>query len=107
MDKALLIQYLGSVLAVAFMVGLAWWARIPRPTPPLDEAAARALLADDFPDINPEQVWIADNGRGAVARAGDHALVLFRLGDSYVARLVAWRDEFVGAARWPPKGVRA
>ncbi|WP_269716436.1 hypothetical protein [Caulobacter sp. NIBR2454] len=107
MNKALLVELFGSALAVAGMVGLAWWAKIPRSTPPLDEAAARAILADDFPDITPENIWIADDGRGAVARAGEQALVLFQLGDSYVARLVAWRDDFIGATPWPPKGVRA
>lgn len=107
MNKALLIELLGSAAAVAGMVAVAWWARIPRPTPPLDESAALVLLADDFPDIKPDQVWIADEGRGAVARAGDKALVLFRLGDGYVARLTPWRDDFIGAASWPPRGVRA
>ena len=107
MNKALLLEFLGSAASVAVLVAIAWWARIPRPTPPLDEAAARSLLADDFPDIHPDQIWIADEGCGAVARAGDRALVLFRLGDGYVARLVAWRDDYVGAAPWPPKGVRA
>ncbi|MDG2522451.1 hypothetical protein P7B02_12935 [Caulobacter segnis] len=107
MNKALLIQLLTSAGMVAGMVAVAWWAKIARPTPPLDETAVRTLLADDFPDIEPDQVWIADQGRGAVARAGDKALVLFRLGDGYVARLAPWRDDFIGATPWPPKGMRA
>lgn len=86
MDKALLIQLFGSAAAVALLVGFAAWARIARPTPPLDAEAARALLADEFPDDPVDAVWIAADGTGLVARSGALALVLWRKGDGYVAR---------------------
>ncbi|PLR26548.1 hypothetical protein SGCZBJ_09410 [Caulobacter zeae] len=92
MNNALLIQLLGSALAVALLVGLSAWARIARPSPPLDEVAARALLAEEFPDHRAEAVWIAGDAAAVVARAGDLALVLWRKGDGYVARSAAWRD---------------
>lgn len=92
MDNALLVQLLGSALAVALLVGLSAWARIARPSPPLDEVAARALLAEEFPDYHAQALWIAGDGFAVVARAGDLALVLWRKGDGYVARSATWRD---------------
>jgi hypothetical protein len=83
---------LGSAVAVGLMVAVAAWARIARPTAPLDEPAARALLAAEFPDQAPTFVWIAADGAGAIARAGATALVLYRLGDSWVARTLRWDD---------------
>lgn len=98
LDKALLIQLLGSATAVALLVGFAAWARIPRPTPPLDDAGARALLADEFPDDAIDAVWVAADGAGVVARAGERALVLWRKGDGYVARDLAWTDALAATA---------
>ncbi|PVM86459.1 hypothetical protein [Caulobacter endophyticus] len=92
MDKALLIQLLGSALAVALLVGLAAWARLARPTAPLDQEAARRLLADEFPDHRIDAVWIGGDSASVVARSADQALVLWRKGDGYVARSAPWRD---------------
>jgi hypothetical protein len=92
LDKALLIQLLGSALAVSLLVALAAWARIARPTPPLDGDSARALLAFEFPDEQIDALWIAADGAGVVARSGRHALILWRKGDGYVAREAAWAD---------------
>ncbi|MBI1406745.1 MAG: hypothetical protein GC145_11530 [Caulobacter sp.] len=86
----MVIQLLGSAVAVAAMVALAAWARIPRATPPLDEAAVRALLDIDYPGEIVEDIWIAADGAGAIARSGDRALVLSRLGDSWVTRDLSW-----------------
>jgi hypothetical protein len=83
---------IGSAVAVALMVAVAAWARIARPTPALDEVAARAMLAAEFPDQAPTDLWIAADGGGAIARDGVRALVLFRLGDSWVSRTLAWDD---------------
>lgn len=90
MDKALLIQLLGSALAVSLLIALAAWARIPRPTPPLGADEARALLAVEFPDDRLDAVWIAADGAGLVARSGERALVAWRKGDGYVARDLPW-----------------
>lgn len=90
MDKALLIQLLGSAVAVSLLVAIAAWARIPRPTPPLDAQGARALLAVEFPDDAVDALWIAADGAGLVARSGERALVAWRKGDGYVARDLAW-----------------
>jgi hypothetical protein len=92
MDSALLMRLLGSALAVALLVGLAAWARLARPTAPLDEDAAKRLLADEFPDHRIEAVWIGGDGASVVARSADLALVLWRKGDGYVARSAPWRD---------------
>ncbi len=90
MDKAFLIQFAGSMAAVAVLVGLAALARIGRPSPGLDEARARTLLGEDFPDYNIDQLWIAREGRGALARSGACALVLIQVGDGYAARRLSW-----------------
>lgn len=81
----------GSAAAVALMVAFAGLARIARPVAPLGEASARALLAAEFPDHSPDFLWIAGDAAGAVARAGETALILYRLGDSWVARSMPWR----------------
>jgi hypothetical protein len=91
LDKALLIQLGGSIAAVALLVAFAAWMGVARATPPLDAEAARALVALEFPDHKPDAVWIAADGAGIIAREGDLALVLYRRGDSYVARDLPWR----------------
>jgi hypothetical protein len=98
LDKALLIQLVGSALAVSLLVAIAAWARIARPTPPLDAEGARALLALEFPDDEVDAVWIAGDGAGLVARSGDRALVAWRKGDGYVARDLAWNTALAAKA---------
>ncbi|HXA38710.1 MAG TPA: hypothetical protein VNW53_06905 [Phenylobacterium sp.] len=90
MQLADLIQLAVSAAAVAAMVGLAALATRGRGAPVLDEAAARRWLADEFPDARIGGLWIAADGLGAVARSGETALVLSRMGDGYVARAIAW-----------------
>jgi len=90
LDKALLIQLGGSVVAVVLLVAFAAWMGVARATPPLDAEAAQALLTQEFPDRQPDAVWIAADGAGIIARAGDLALVLWRRGDGYVARDLPW-----------------
>jgi len=87
-----LIILVASAVAVGVMVAIAAWARIARPVAPLDEPAARALLASEFPDNRPGFVWIAADGAGLIARDGETALVLYRLGDSWVGRTLRWED---------------
>lgn len=90
MDKALLIQLGGSITAVALLVAFAAWLGVARATPPLDAASAKALLTLEFPDHKPDAVWIAADGAALIARQGALALVLYRRGDSYVARDLPW-----------------
>ena len=90
MDAAYLIQLAVSAVAVAVMVGIAGWATRGRGAPALDEAAARRWLADEFPGRGLDGLWVAVDGRGAVAKSGDEAFVLSRMGDGYVARRVPW-----------------
>ena len=89
-NAAALIQLAASAAAVALMVGLAAWATRGRGAPPLDEAAARALLAEEFPGRGIDRLWLAADGRGALAKAGGAALVLTRMGDGFAARQVPW-----------------
>jgi len=87
---AALIQFAVSAVAVALMVGLAAWATRGRAAPPLDEATARRWLADEFPARAIDGLWLAGDGKGAVARSGDDALVLTRMGIGYAARRIPW-----------------
>jgi hypothetical protein len=129
MSQAFLIQLIGSAVAVAAMVAIAAWARIARPTPPLDEAQARALLAEEFPAHRIDRIWLAADGRAAIAKAGDKALLVSRLGDGVLARQIPWSAAVraplangrltldlhdIGAPRaviamtaWPPEGLAA
>jgi hypothetical protein len=90
LNAAALIQLAISAVAVAMMVGLAAWMTRGRGAPLLDEAEARRWLADEFPDRAIEALWLATDGKGAVARSGDQALILTRMGDGYAARRLAW-----------------
>jgi hypothetical protein len=89
-NTAYLIQLAVSAVAVALMIGLAAWMTRGRGAPPLDEAEARRWLADEFPGRAIEKLWLATDGMGAVAKSGDAALVLSRMGDGYAARAVPW-----------------
>lgn len=60
--------------------------------PALDEMAARRLLSEEFPGWPLERVWISDDGRGAVAKSGTSAMVLYAAGDGFVARQLPWED---------------
>jgi hypothetical protein len=90
LDKAMLIQLIGSTIAISVLVGIAALAGIARPTPPLDAAGLAALLAQEFPEHHPTATWISADGAGALARAGDAVLVLWKRGDGFVARDLAW-----------------
>ena len=83
-------QFAGSLAGVMVLVALAAWARIPKPTSPLGEGRARELLAEEFPDQPIEAIYLADDGRGAIARSGSIALVLAQAGDGYFARTLGW-----------------
>jgi hypothetical protein len=93
-----LIQLAGSAVAVGLMIGLAAWATRGRGAPPLDDATARRWLADEFPGRAIEGLWIASDGLGALAKSGDRALVLARMGDGYAARQVDWAKALAAQA---------
>lgn len=69
--------------------------------PILDEPTARRRFIEEYPAKALDQIWISDDGRGALARSGDLALVLFAVGDSYNARHLPWDDAM---AAKPEKG---
>jgi len=87
-----IITQLVTLSIVGAIMGLVAWVKIPRATPPLDEAEVRRRLAEDFPQTPLDQIWLALDGAGAVGRSGDLALLLFRMGDSYVSRSMAWSN---------------
>ena len=90
MDKAYLIQLAASTAAVSVLVGLAAWAKIARPIGPLSQVRAQELLTEEFPGRSLDQVWVATDGAGALARSGGMALVLCRVGDGFAARQIPW-----------------
>ncbi len=99
MTAAFLIQLAVSALAVAALVGLAAWLGVPREAPVLDEAHARTLLAEEFPDADLGKLWIAADGLSALARSGDEALIVYRAGDGYVIRAAPWSAVQAGVVK--------
>lgn len=128
-NTQVLIQLAGSAAAISLIILLTAWATRGRGAPGLDEAGARRQFGVEFPDMPIEALWLAGDGRGAVARSGERALVLARMGDGYWARQLPWSAAAAvhaeggklslplrepGAPRavlafdvWPPEGVRA
>jgi hypothetical protein len=86
MTAAFLIQTIVSALAVFALVGLAAWLGRPKAIAPLDEAAARRLFAEELPGADIDAVCIAPDGKSALARFGDAALIAYRAGDGFVVR---------------------
>lgn len=99
LNTGFLIQFAASGLAVGALVLLVAWARIARPTPPLDEALARQVLGQEFPGRPIDRIWITVDGTGAVARSGTAALVLCRIGDGYAARHIPWAQALSSSFR--------
>jgi CTP:molybdopterin cytidylyltransferase MocA len=84
------LQFAATFAAVALLVGLAAWAKMAKPMTPLDDTRVLKLLAEQFPGRVIERVWVAVDGRGALAKSGAAALVLCEVGDGYVARHIPW-----------------
>ena len=99
MDQAFFVQLAVSLAAVAVLVALAAWAKIARPGAPLDDARARFLLQEEFPGRILDAVWVAVDGKGAVAKSGALALVLCELGDGHVARQIPWAQALAASFR--------
>ena len=99
MTQAFFIQLAASGLAVTGLVGLAAWASIARPNQPLTDAKARALFAEEFPGKPLDGLWVAEDGKGALAKSGAAALVLCRFGDGFVARQIPWGQALSAAFR--------
>jgi hypothetical protein len=97
MTLAFVIQTLGSLVAIGALAALAAWAKIARPVPNLDAGSAQRLFQAECPGLEVEQLWLAADGAAALARSGDQALVIYRLGDGYVARSLPWME--LGRAR--------
>ncbi|HEX6865754.1 MAG TPA: hypothetical protein VF122_00840 [Caulobacteraceae bacterium] len=98
MEDGYLIQFVGSAIAIAVLTLIAAWARIPRATPKLDDASARAIIAEDEPDLALDHVWVDAAGLTAVAKAGAEGVVLFRVGDGFAVRTMPWAEVASAAA---------
>ena len=99
MDRPMLIQLAGSIVAVIALVALAAWAKIARPMVRLDADRARDLLGEEFPGKPLDDLWVATDGRSALARSGAWALILSEVGDGYVARHIAWDQALAASYR--------
>jgi hypothetical protein len=91
-DSAFLIKTAASLVAILLLVALAAWAKIARPTPPLDEAQVTDLLAFEHPGARVDAVWFAEGRRGAIVRSADQALLITLAGDGYVTRSMPWSE---------------
>ena len=90
MHPNFLVVTLASDVAILILTGLSALLATPRPTPPLTVDSVKARLAREFPEDVVSGVWLDTSGHAAVARAWNRALVLFQVGDGYVARDLAW-----------------
>lgn len=99
MSQGFLIQFAASLGAVAVLVALAAWAKIAKPLTPLTDDRARQLLKLEFPGRPIDRVWVAVDGRGALAKSGAAALVIFEVGDGYVARHIPWTQAVASSFR--------
>ena len=99
MSQAFFVQFAASAGAIALLVGLAAWAKIAKPMTPLTDAKALDLLAQEFPGRPIERIWVAVDGRGALAKSGAAALVICEVGDGYVARHIPWTQAVASSFR--------
>lgn len=99
MNQAFFIQLAASGAAVAALVALAAWAKVARPGAPLDDARARALLAEEFPGRVLDSVWVGVDGKGVLAKSGALALVMCQHGDGYVGRQIPWAQALAASFR--------
>lgn len=56
-------------------------------------------MAEEFPGRPLDGLWVAVDGRGALARSGPAALVLCEVGDGYVARSIPWAQALSASFR--------
>jgi hypothetical protein len=98
-SQEFLVQFLASAAAIAVLVGLAAWAKIAKPMTPLTDERARRLFAEEFPGRPIDRIWVAVDGRGALAKSGAAALVLCEVGDGYVARHIPWTQAVASSFR--------
>lgn len=99
MSQGFLVQFAASLAAVAVLVALAAWAKIAKPLTPLTDDRARRLLAVEFPGRPLDRIWVAVDGRGALAKSGAAALVICEVGDGYVARHIPWTQAVASSFR--------
>ncbi len=90
MSSAFIIQLAGSAVAISALTALVAWAKIARPCSSLDEARARAVLAEEFPGEAIDRLWIAADQRAAIAKSAEIALIIIQVGDGYLARSISW-----------------
>ena len=99
MSQSFFIQFGASLAAAVAALGLAAWAKIAKPMTPLTDERARTLLEQEFPGRRLERIWVAVDGRGALAKSGAAALVLCEVGDGYVARHIPWGQAVASSFR--------
>jgi hypothetical protein len=98
-SQAFIIQVGASGAALAVLLGLAFWAKLAKPMSPLSDERARELLQQAFPTRSLERIWVAVDGRGALAKSGAAALVLCETGEGYVARHIPWAQAVAASFR--------
>ena len=90
MTIAYLIQTAASAVAILALAALAWKFGVGRHPTALSEAEARAIMAEELPSMAIGRIWLAADGRAALARSGDEALILYAVGDGHIARTAPW-----------------
>lgn len=99
MSVAYLIQTAASGVAILILAALAWKFGVARHPGPLTKERALSLMALDRPADALGPVWLAADGRSALARAGSEAVILYAVGDGHVVRTLPWDSLARGEVR--------
>jgi hypothetical protein len=99
LSQTFVVQVALSAAALALLLALAFWAKLAKPMPPLGDERARDLLQEAFPSRVLERIWVSVDGRGAVAKSGAAALVLYETNEGYVTRHIPWAQAVAASFR--------
>ncbi|MEP5936928.1 MAG: hypothetical protein ABJ239_01245 [Erythrobacter sp.] len=80
-----MIQFLGSLIAIAALAGLAWWLKLGRTPKLLEEQAAGVAAAQVEDGFDAAQIALDREGRAALVRGADNRLMVLKPHGSHFA----------------------
>lgn len=99
LQQPYLVQIALTAAAFGVLIAVSTWARGASPDTPLTRERARELILARFPGRKVEAMWVAVDGRGAVARSGVMALVLYQQAGRPILRQMPWPMVLAATAR--------
>lgn len=84
-----LLQFLGSLVAILALAGIAWWLKLGPERRLLDEQAARVAAGEAVDGFAPVATALDEQGRGALLRDAANRILLLRPhGTHFAGRLL-------------------